>query len=158
MKTAHAHIHNITAVRTLIADDSPLMLKTIAQILALEGNFTLVGTATDGCQAVRQALTMEPELVLMDYRMPHLNGLEAIRHIKQSENPPLIILVTADDTPRSEALAKAAGADGFVKKRGNLHDQLRSVFQELFRFAVGTFPGREKRKPSRPRGRGWRVK
>lgn len=153
MKTSHADIHSIRAVRTLIADDSPLMLKTLAQILALEGNFTLVGTATDGCQAVRQALTMEPELVLMDYRMPHLNGLEAIRHIKQSESPPVIILVTADDTPSSEALAKAAGADGFVKKRGNLHDQLRSVFQELFRFAVGTFPGREKRKLSRPRGR-----
>jgi len=154
MKTTHAHIQNITAVRTLIAGDSPVLLKILAQTLALEGNFTLIGTATDGCQAVRQALTMEPELVLMDYRMPHLNGLEAIRHIKQSENPPLIILVTADDTPSSEALAKAAGADGFVRKRGNLHDQLRSVFQELFRFAVGTFPGREKRKPSRPRGRG----
>ena len=154
MKTSHADIHSIRAVRTLIADDSPLMLKTIAQFLALEGNFTLVGTATDGYQAVRQALTMEPELVLMDDRMPHVNGLEAIRHIKQSESPPVIILVTADDTPSSEALAKAAGADGFVKKRGNLHDQLRSVFQELFRFAVGTFPGREKRKPSRPRGRG----
>ena len=154
MKTSHADIHNIRAVRTLIADDSPLMLKTIAQILALEGNFTLVGTATDGCQAVRQALTMEPELVLMDYRMPHVNGLEATRRIKQSENPPLIILVTADDTPSSEALAKAAGADGFVKKGGNLHDQLRSLFQELFQFAVGTFPGREKPKSGRRSGRG----
>ena len=154
MKTSHADIHNQRTVRTLIADDSPLMLKTLAQILALEGNFTLVGTATDGCQAVRQALTMEPELVLMDYRMPHLNGLEAIRHIKQSENPPVIILVTADDTPSGEALAKAAGADGFVKKGGNLREQLRAVFQELFQFAVRTFAGREKPKSSRPPGRG----
>jgi len=55
MKTSHADTHNSRAVRTLIADDSPLMLKTLAQILALEGNFTLVGTATDCCQAVRQA-------------------------------------------------------------------------------------------------------
>src|SRR6185295_14867086 len=77
MKTAHADIDNSRAVRTLIADDSPFMLKTLAQILSIEGNFALVGTATDGCQAVRQALTMEPELVLMDYRMPHLDGLEA---------------------------------------------------------------------------------
>src|SRR5258707_6351412 len=109
MKTSHADTHNRRAVRTLIADDSPLMLKTLAQILALEGNFTLVGTATDGCQAVRQAITMEPELVLMDYRMPHRNGLEATPHINQSENPPLVIIVTSDDTPSSEALAKAAG-------------------------------------------------
>jgi len=55
MKTSHADIHSIRAVRTLIADDSPLMLKTIAQILALEGNFTLVGTATDCCFAVPPA-------------------------------------------------------------------------------------------------------
>src|SRR5258705_7290222 len=129
MKAAHADTHNSRAVPPLIADDSPFMLKPLAQILSIEGNFSLVGTATDGCQAVRQALTMEPELVLMDYRMPHLSGLEATRHIKQSENPPVVIIVTSDDTSSSEALAKAAGGDGFVKKGGNLHDQLRSVFQ-----------------------------
>ena len=154
MKTAHAGIHNSRAVRTLIADDSPFMLKTLAQILSIEGNFALVGTATDGCQALRQALTMEPELVLMDYRMPHLNGLEATRLIKQSKNPPLIIIVTSDDTPGGEALAKAAGADGFVKKGGNLRDQLRSLFQKLFRFGMGTFAGREKPESNRPPGRG----
>src|SRR6267154_4166527 len=134
MKTAHADIHNSRAVRTLIADDSPFMLKTLAQILALEGNFMLVGTATDGWQAVRQALTMELGLVLMDYRMPHVNGIEATRRIKRSENPPLIIIVTSEGTPSCEALAKAAGADGFVVKGRDLRDQLRLVFQELFRF------------------------
>ena len=154
MKTAHADIHSSRTVWTLIADDSPFMLKTLAQILSIEGNFALVGTATDGCQAVRHALTMEPELVLMDYRMPHLNGLEATRLIKQSENPPLIIIVTSDDTPGGEALAKAAGADGFVKKGGNLRDQLRSIFQKLFKFGMGTFTRREKPKSSRPPGRG----
>src|SRR6266478_3321379 len=136
MKTAPADIHNLRAVRTLIADDSPVMLKILAQILALEGSFTLIGTATDGCQAVRQILTMEPELVLMDYRMPHLNGLEATRLIKQSENPPLLIIVTSDETPNGDALRKAAGADGFVKKGGNLRDQLRSLFQKLFQFGM----------------------
>src|SRR5258705_4334941 len=117
MKTSHADIHRIRAVRTLIADDSPLMLKTIAQILALDGNFILVGTATDGCQAVRQALTMEPELVLMDYRMPQVNGIEATRRVKRSQNPPRIIIVTSDDAPSCEAMAKAAGADRIYSKR-----------------------------------------
>ena len=148
MRTSHADTHNSRAVRTLIADDSPLMLKPLAQILALEGNFTLVATATDGCQAVRQVLTMEPELVLMDYRMPHLNGLEATRHIKQSENPPVVIIVTSDDTPSSEALAKAAGADGFVKKGGNLRNQLRSLFQKLFQFGMGTSPVGKNQNPA----------
>ncbi len=154
MKTAHADIHSIRTVRTLIADDSPFMLKTLAQILSIEGNFALVGTATDGCQAVRQALTMEPELVLMDYRMPHLNGLEATRRIKQSENPPLIIIVTSDDTPSGEALAKAAGADGFVKKGGNLRNQLRSLFQKAFPVRNGNLRRSRKTKIQPPAWRG----
>src|SRR6266853_300380 len=83
MKTAHADFHNIEAVRALIADDSPFMLKALSKILALEGIFTLVATATDGSQAVRHALTIEPELILMDVHMPHLNGVEATRYIKQ---------------------------------------------------------------------------
>jgi CheY-like chemotaxis protein len=136
-ETAHEAIP-VGKMRTLIADDSPFMLKTLAQILAFEGNFILVGTATDGRQAVRQALTMEPGLVLMDYRMPHLNGIEATRRIKQSENPPVIIIITSEGTPSCEAQAKAAGADGFVVKGPGLHDQLRLVFQELFRFAEET--------------------
>jgi len=51
----------------------------------------------------------------MDFHMPHLNGIEATRYIKQFRNPPLVIIVTSDDTPES-ALAKRAGADGFVQK------------------------------------------
>jgi DNA-binding NarL/FixJ family response regulator len=127
------------------------MLKTLAQILEIEGNFLLVGTTTDGCQAIRQALTMEPELVLMDYRMPHVNGIEATRRIKLSENPPLIIIVTLEDTPSRKALAKAAGADGFVKQGGDLHDQLRLVFQELFGEIRSSKPHRKQSvRPRRP--------
>src|SRR5712675_615710 len=135
MKTAHADIHNRRAVRTLIADDSPFMLKTLAQILSIEGNFSLVGTATNGCQAVRQALTMEPELVLMDYRMPHVTGIEATRSIKRSQNPPRIIIVTSDEAPNCEAMDKAAGAVGFIVKGWDLHEQLRLALEELFRFS-----------------------
>ena len=144
-------LSTIREVRTLIAEDSPFMLKTLAQILEIEGNFLLVGTATDGCQAIRQALAMEPELVLMDYRMPHVNGIEATRRIKLSENPPLIIIVTSEDTPSRKALAKAAGADGFVKQGGDLHDQLRLVFQELFGEITSSRPHRKQSvRPRRP--------
>jgi len=144
-------------VRTLIADDSPLMLRTLAQILASEGKFMLVGSATDGREALRQSLNLNPDLVLMDYNMPHVNGMDATRRIKQFEDPPLVIMVTADDTPSCEALAKAAGADGFVVKGADLADQLRSVFQELFQFPVGPLPGPEQPKSRRPCGCGAQV-
>jgi CheY-like chemotaxis protein len=119
-------------VRTLIADDSPLMLRILAQVLASEGNFTLVGTVTDGRQAVRQTLNMKPDLVLMDYSMPHINGMEATRYIKQFENPPAIIIITSDDSPNSRSMAKNAGADAFVVKAGDIRVQLRARLQELF--------------------------
>jgi len=86
MKTAHTEIHNISAVRTLIADDSPFMLKAFSQILASEGIFILAASATDGSQAVRHALAIKPELILMDVHMPRLNGIEATRYIKQFPN------------------------------------------------------------------------
>jgi len=130
MKTTDTDIHNIRAVRTLIADDSPWMLKTLSQILTLEGIFTLVASATDGSQAVRYASAIEPELVLMDIDMPHLNGIEATRYIKQFKDPPVVIIVTSDDTPNSRALAKRAGADAFVTKCGDIHAQLKTILKE----------------------------
>jgi CheY-like chemotaxis protein len=132
MKTSHSDIHNSEVVRTLIADDSPFMLKSLSKVLASEDIFALVASATDGSQAVRHAWTSEPELILMDVHMPQLNGIEATRYIKQFKNPPLVILVTSDDTPESRALAKGSGADAFVTKSGDLHAQLKVIFRQLF--------------------------
>ena len=80
-------------VRVLIADDSPVMLRILAQILEAEGYFTLVGSVTDGSQAVRQTLNLKPELVLMDYSMPRMNGINATRCIKQVQDPPFVIII-----------------------------------------------------------------
>jgi len=118
-------------IRTLAVDDSPYMLKTYALILAAESNFTLVGTATDGRQALTAVLTLQPELVLMDIRMPHMNGIEATRYLKRFRHPPAVIIVTSDDSPASLQLAKTAGADGIVSKNGDLRKDLRAVLQRL---------------------------
>jgi len=112
-------------------DDSPYMLKTYERILALESGFTLVGTATDGRQALTSVLTLQPELVLMDIHMPHMNGIETTRAMKQSPRPPLIIIVSSDDSPAAQRLAKTAGADHFVSKNGDLLQELRAVLQGL---------------------------
>jgi CheY-like chemotaxis protein len=118
-------------VRTVIADDNAFGLKTLALTLALEGRFDLVGTATDGRQAIRLAFELRPELVLMDHRMPDTDGLEATRQIKLLKNPPLVVIVTSDNAPDGRARARAVGADGFVDKGGDLQSQLRKVFEEL---------------------------
>jgi len=121
-----------TRVQTLVVDDSPFMLKVLAQILEEAGYFDLVGTATDGCQALRYVSMLSPELVLMDVHMPRLNGIQATRYIKQREHAPIIIIVTSDDNTVTKTTAEDAGADGFVIKQGNLRHRLISALQDLF--------------------------
>lgn len=119
-------------VRTLVVDDSPCMLSILTQILDEAGHIDLVGTATDGCQALRYVSFLSPGLVLMDIQMPRMNGIQATRCIKQREHPPLVIIVSSDDSPITKAAAEAAGADGFVIKQGNLRHQLLGAIQDLF--------------------------
>ena len=121
-----------TRVRTLVVDDSPLMLKVLAQILQEAGDFDLVGTAVDGCQALRYVSLLSPELVLMDLHMPGLNGMQATRYIKQREHPPVVVIVTSDNSPATKATVERAGADAFVIKQGNLRSRLTAALQNLF--------------------------
>lgn len=121
----------VGAVRTLIVDDSPFGLRALERILEDEGAFSLVGTAANGEEAVLQVMTLRPELVLMDYRMPHVNGIEATRRIKQLPNPPLVVIVSSEATPELIALADTAGANGFVDKGADFIAQMRWVLRDV---------------------------
>ncbi|MGA2659259.1 MAG: response regulator [Verrucomicrobiota bacterium] len=118
-------------VRTVVVDDSPMMLKTLSLLLEREKGLQLVGTATDGRHAVRRAIELEPDLVLMDLRLPGMNGFEATRRIKARSPAPAVIMVTADDTPECRAAASAAGTDGFVGKQ-QMFTQLAPAIRKLF--------------------------
>lgn len=128
-----------TRVTTLVVDDSPFMLKILTQVLEAAGDFDLVGTATNGCQALGNISMLSPDLVLMDIHMPGLNGIQVTRSIKQSEHPPVVILTSSDDRSVTKTTAEQAGADAFVSKEGNLRHQLMGALQNLFG------PGSEKR-------------
>ena len=121
-----------TRVRTVVVDDSPLMLKILAQILEEAGGFDLVGSATNAYQALRHVSALSPELVLMDIRMPGLSGIEATRCMKQSEHAPVVILISSDSTAGTKSLAEQAGADGFVSKEANFRHLLISALKKLF--------------------------
>jgi len=118
-------------IRTVVVDDSPVVLKVLSSFLQRLNGFELVGTATDGCHAVRRVVELEPDLVLMDLQLPGMNGLEATRQIKARSQAPAVIMVTEDDTPECRAAASAAGTDGFVAKE-NMSTQLRAAIHELF--------------------------
>jgi CheY-like chemotaxis protein len=121
-----------TRIRTLVVDDSPFMLKILAQTLEEAGDFDLVGTASNGHQALSYASTLSPELVLMDIHMPHVNGIQATRCIKHGQHPPVIIITTSDDRSTAKAMASQAGADAFLCKNGNIRRDLIGALRKLF--------------------------
>ncbi len=104
-----------TPIRVLIADDEPLIRETLAELLAEEG-FEVVGEARDGAEAVRKAAELDPDVVLIDVRMPVVNGLEATRRIRLDRPDALVVALSAYDDPALEAAARAVGAADYVAK------------------------------------------
>jgi DNA-binding NarL/FixJ family response regulator len=93
----------------------------------------LVGTAKDGREAVEVFESLEPELVLMDFQMPGMNGLQAMTQIKSSRSSTKVIIFTVHDSPTLRGTLLSNGADGFLSK---------SRFYRVFPAEIGRlFPG-----------------
>jgi DNA-binding NarL/FixJ family response regulator len=103
-------------VRVLVVDDQALMRDGIASLLSLEGGITVVGTAANGEEAVRQVVELQPDVVLMDVRMPVMDGVAASAHIRRDfADMPILMLTTFDDDALVLA-ALQAGANGYLLK------------------------------------------
>lgn len=103
-------------IRILIADDHPVVRHGIAGLLAEVDGFEVVGTASDGLQAVTLALETEPDLILMDLRMPHLDGADATARIL-AERPGIRVLVLTTYEADNQILgAIESGANGYLLK------------------------------------------
>ena len=102
-------------IRVLLADDEELIRTGLRMILDAEPDIAVVGFAVDGADAVAQVADLAPDVVLMDIRMPRLDGLEATRRICAQAGPRVIILTTFDLDEHVYA-ALAAGASGFLLK------------------------------------------
>jgi DNA-binding NarL/FixJ family response regulator len=99
----------------LIADDQELVRAGFRKLLDAEDTITVVGEAADGAQAVARATELAPDVVLMDIRMPRLDGIEATRRLTRSTSVQVLVLTTYDlDEYVFEALR--AGASGFLLK------------------------------------------
>ena len=79
----------------LIVDDEKLARDRLARLIQKTGEHTIVGEASDGHSAITQVEKLQPDIVLLDIRMPGMDGLEAARHLMKLENPPAIIFCTA---------------------------------------------------------------
>jgi DNA-binding NarL/FixJ family response regulator len=105
-------------IRVLIADDQPLIRTGLRGVLDLEDDLLVVGDVADGQAAVRAARGERADIVLMDIRMPGLDGIEATRRIRADENLAgvRIIILTTFETDDNVAAALHAGASGFLGK------------------------------------------
>lgn len=102
-------------MRVLLADDHQLLVEGLINLLNAHG-IEVVGAATDGCEAVQQALALDPDLVLMDLRMPACDGLTATRRIKAQRPAIKIVILTTSAEDHDLFAAIQSGASGYLLK------------------------------------------
>jgi DNA-binding NarL/FixJ family response regulator len=116
-------------VRCLIADDQAMVREGFAAMLAAEPGIKVAGQAIDGADAVRQARQLNPDVVLMDVRMPVMDGLEAARRILAAPGGPLprVLMLTTFDLDEYVYEALRAGASGFLLKDATTAELIHAV-------------------------------
>jgi len=116
--------------RVLIADDQALVRAGFRAILETQPDLEVVGEAADGAEAVHLAHELGPDVVLMDIRMPGLDGIEATRRLMREPDAPRVLMLTTFDLDEYLYEAMKAGAGGFLLKdapRDQLVDAVRTV-------------------------------
>jgi DNA-binding NarL/FixJ family response regulator len=118
-------------IRVLLADDDVLVRSGLRALLDAEEDITVAGEAADGREAVDRARALRPDVVLMDVRMPRLDGVAATREIVSWQRRPRVLVLTTFDLDEVVDDALEAGADGFLLKRASpeqLIDGIRTVY------------------------------
>jgi two-component system, NarL family, invasion response regulator UvrY len=119
-------------MRILIADDNELVRRGLIRLLSAETGWTVCGDGRDGLEALQQAQELLPDLILLDLRMPGLNGLEVTRRLRLELPEAKILLITQHDPERMWPSIVEAGGDACLDK-GRLGTDLVTTIQSLSR-------------------------
>jgi DNA-binding NarL/FixJ family response regulator len=119
------------AVRVLIADDQTLFRTGLANLLAGDERVDVVGQAADGEEAVDQARKLKPDVVLMDVKMPKLDGIEATRRIVEAMPAVRVLILTTLETDSQVIQALKAGASGYVLKDSSVAAIISSLISVM---------------------------
>lgn len=111
----------------LVADDHPAFRRGIALMLESAGDIEILGEAETGTQAVELAASLRPEVILMDLRMPDLDGIEATRRITRDSPGPAIVVLTMFEDDDSVFAAMRSGARGYLLKGADEDEVVRAI-------------------------------
>jgi DNA-binding NarL/FixJ family response regulator len=117
----------MTPIRVLIVDDHTMVRDGLASMLAREPDFEVVGEAKDGTEAVARAIELKPEVILMDLRMPTMDGVEAMCAIREQEPQAKFLVLTTFDNDEYIFRAIEAGARGYLLKDASREELFRAV-------------------------------
>lgn len=112
-------------IRLMIVDDHPVVRDGLTGMFSGEDDFEVVGDAANGLDAVRRAAGLNPDVILMDLRMPDLDGVSAIRRLAESGSRARVLVLTTYDNDTDVLSAIEAGATGYLLK-----DALQSELSE----------------------------
>ncbi|HET8731342.1 MAG TPA: response regulator [Moraxellaceae bacterium] len=115
----------------LLVDDHPLLLRGLRQLLELDGEFEVIGEAANGAEALALVAEHSPDLVILDRKMPVLDGLETLRLLRESGFAGKILLFTVSDLQQDVRNALRLGADGYMLKNEHPDVLLTSIREVL---------------------------
>ncbi|MER5444011.1 response regulator transcription factor [Streptomyces sp. NPDC002766] len=104
------------AIRVLLVDDHQVVRRGLRTFLEVQDDIEVVGEAADGAEGVARAEELRPDVVLMDVKMPGMDGVDALRRLRELDNPVRVLIVTSFTEQRTVVPALRAGAAGYVYK------------------------------------------
>ncbi|MBQ0833026.1 MULTISPECIES: two-component system response regulator NarL [unclassified Marinobacter] len=118
-----------TPASILLIDDHPLLRQGIKQLVEMESDIIVAGEASNATDGIRLATELEPDLILMDLNMPEINGIEALKKLRELNISSRIIMFTVSDQEDDVVSALRAGADGYLLKDMEPEDMIAQLRQ-----------------------------
>jgi DNA-binding NarL/FixJ family response regulator len=114
-------------ISVLLVDDHPVVIEGLRKMLATAGDIDVTGEAHDAANAIEQARSLEPDVVLLDLRMPGASGIQAVRRMREQAVDSAVIILTSYGDQAYVRQALEAGADGYLLKSSRPEDLIASI-------------------------------
>jgi len=115
----------------LVIDDHPLIRRGIKDLVAMDDSFEVIGEADNGASGLELARELQPDIILLDFNMDKMNGLETLEAMKKAQLDCRIIILTVSDNEKNIVSTLRAGADGYILKDMEPEDMLKNLHQVI---------------------------